>query len=156
LCVSILTQVGIWTLIFATFVGVERFTFKKLFGVLASFAGIILTSSVDISGSNDANRGTFPHKSSTQIAVGDVLALISAVIYGVYATTMKKKIGDESKVNMPLFFGFVGLFGMIVLLPGFPLLHYTGVEKFQLPPTRRVIVVILVSSHKPRLSQILM
>lgn len=136
--------------------GVERFTFKKLFGVLASFAGIILTSSVDISGSNDANRGTFPHKSSTQTAVGDVLALISAVIYGVYATTMKKKIGDESKVNMPLFFGFVGLFGMIVLLPGFPLLHYTGVEKFQLPPTRRVIVVILVSSHKPRLSQILM
>lgn len=130
--------------------GVERFTFKKLLGVLASFAGIILTSSVDISGSNDANRGTFPHKSSAQIAVGDVLALISAVIYGVYATTMKKKIGDESKVNMPLFFGFVGLFGMIVLLPGFPLLHFTGVEKFQLPPTRRVIVVILVSAYKPK------
>jgi len=137
-------------------VGVERFTFKKLLGVLASFAGIILTSSVDISGSNDANRGTFPYKSPAQIAAGDALALFSAVIYGMYATTMKKKIGDESKVNMPLFFGFVGLFGMIVLLPGIPLLHFTGVEKFDLPPSRRVIAIILVSDHGLRFSQLLM
>lgn len=123
---------------------------------MASFAGIILTSSVDISGSNDANRGAFPYKSPAQIAVGDALALISAVLYGVYATTMKKKIGDESRVNMPLFFGFVGLFGTVMLLPGFFLLHFTGVEKFQLPPSRRVIVVILVSAHGLRLSQRLM
>lgn len=136
--------------------GVERFTFRKLLGVIASFAGIILTSSLDISGGNNANRGAFPYKSPAQIAVGDALALISAVIYGVYATTMKKKIGDESRVNMPLFFGFVGFFGTIVLLPGLPLLHFTGVEKFQLPPNRRVIVVVLVSAHEPRLSQVLM
>lgn len=125
--------------------GVERFTFKKLLGVLASFAGIILTSTVDISGDNDQYRGKFPHKSPAQIAVGDTLALLSAVIYGIYATTMKKRIGDESRVNMPLFFGFVGLFGAVVLLPGFPILHFTGIEKFELPPSRHVIVIILVS-----------
>ena len=140
-----LNAVGIWTLVFATCMGVERFTIKKLLGVMASFAGIILTSSVDVSGNNDEHRGRFPHKSPAEIAVGDALALFSAVLYGIYATTMKKRIGDESRVNMPLFFGFVGLFGAVVLLPGFPVLHFTGIEKFELPPSRHVVIIILVS-----------
>lgn len=62
--------------------GVELFTLKKLIGVVASFAGIVLTSTVDISGDNDQNRGSFPHKSPRQISIGDALALLSAVLYG--------------------------------------------------------------------------
>ena len=145
-----MTLIGIWTLVFASFISVERFTFKKLLGVLTSFAGIILTSSADISGSNDEHRGKFPHKSPLQNAVGDALALFSAVLYGVYATMMKKRIGDESKVSMPLFFGFVGLFGTVVLLPGFPILHFTGLERFELPDSRRVVIIILVGTMTPR------
>ncbi|KAL9606819.1 MAG: hypothetical protein Q9179_000027 [Wetmoreana sp. 5 TL-2023] len=125
--------------------GVEKFTLKKLIGVIASFAGVILTSSVDISGENDKNRGSFPHKSPQQVSIGDALALLSAVLYGVYTTVMKKKIGDEARVDMPLFFGFVGLFNMLMLLPGFPILHFTGIEPFALPSTRRIWTIILVS-----------
>ena len=120
--------------------------------MLASFAGIILTSSIDISGDHDDHRGSFPHKSSRQIAIGDALALASAVLYGLYTTNMKKKLGDESRVNMPLFFGFVGLFGVIILLPGFPLLHFTGIETFQLPPSRRVVIIILVGIPQSNVS----
>ena len=126
------------------FLGVEVFSLKKLLGVLASLVGILLISGVDISGDHDKNRGTFPHKSSGQIAIGDALALISALLYGIYATAMKKKLGDESRVNMPLFFGMVGLFNAITLLPAFPLLHYAGIESFELPPTRRVVMIIVV------------
>ncbi|KAI4279294.1 MAG: hypothetical protein LQ337_000325 [Flavoplaca oasis] len=144
---TILTATSsIWTLLIGAIMGVEMFTLKKLLGVIASFAGIVLTSTVDISGESDENRGSFPHKSPRQISIGDALALLSAVLYGVYTIIMKWKVGDEARVNMPLFFGFVGLFNTIFLIPGFPVLHYTGVEPFKLPPTRRIWTIVLVNS----------
>lgn len=136
---------GVWTLIFGALLSVEKFTIKKLIGVLASLAGIMLISSIDITGNQDKNRGSFPHKSHKEIAIGDVLAFTSAVMYGIYTTLMKKRIGDESRVDMPLFFGFVGLFNLITLLPGFFVLHYTGIETFEFPPTRRILAIVLVS-----------
>lgn len=129
---------------FGSLMGVEQFTSKKVIGVLATLAGVILTSSVDLSGENDKNRGSFPHKSQKQIAFGDALAFISAIMYGVYTSVLKKKAGNEERVNMPLFFGFVGIFNMITLLPGLIVLHATGVEKFQFPPTRRILAIVLV------------
>jgi len=105
-----------------------------------------LISSVDISGKTDENRGSFPHKSPTQIAIGDALALGSAILYAFYTILMKKRIGDEARVNMLLFFGFVGFFNTIALWPGFFALHFTGVEVFELPPTRKIWAIVLVSS----------
>ena len=139
-----LIVLGVWTLGFGTLLKVEKFTIRKLIGVLASLAGIILISSIDVSGDQDKNRGSFPHKSHKQIAIGDILALTSAVMYGIYTTVMKKRIGDESRADMFLFFGFVGLFNIITLLPGFFVVHFTGIETFELPPTRRILVIVMV------------
>lgn len=142
---TILTSTSsIWTLVFGAVVGVERFTIKKLVGVLASLAGIVLISSVDLAGDNDDNRGSFPHKSQHQIAIGDAMAFFSALLYGAYAIVMKKRIGNEDRVNMPLFFGLVGLFNCIFLWPGFLILHFTGVEPFELPPTGKILTIVLV------------
>lgn len=144
---TILTSTSsIWTLLIGTIWGVEHFTARKLGGVLVSLAGIILISSVDMSGEADKNRGSFPHKTMKEIAVGDAMAFLSAVLYGLYAVVMKKRIGDESRVNMPLFFGLVGLFNMVIMWPGFFILHFTGIEEFQLPPGGRVVTIILVST----------
>ncbi len=127
--VTILTSTSsIWTLIFCALTRVEGFTVRKLVGVLASLLGVVLISSVDLSGVNDENRGNFPHKSTAQIAVGDAMAFFSAIIYGVYVTVMKRKVGNEERVNMPLFFGLVGLFNVLLLWPVFFVLHYTGIE----------------------------
>jgi solute carrier family 35, member F5 len=142
---TILTSTSsIWTLIFGALLRVERFSLKKLVGVLASLAGIILISSVDLSGDNDDNRGSFPHKSQRQIAIGDSMAFFSAVMYGVYTVVMKKRIGNEDRVNMPLFFGLVGLFNVIFLWPGFLVLHFTGIETFELPRTGRIWIIVIV------------
>lgn len=152
---TILTSSGsIWTLIFGALLSVEKFTVKKLIGVLASLAGIILISSIDLTGNQDNNRGSFPHKSHKEIAVGDVLAFTSAVMYGLYSTLMKKRIGDESKVDMPMFFGFVGLFNFITLLPGFFILHFSGIETFELPPTRRILAIVLINSATSLISDL--
>ncbi|KAL8793935.1 MAG: hypothetical protein Q9195_003448 [Heterodermia aff. obscurata] len=137
---------SIWTLVFGALLRVEVFSFKKLLGVIASFVGILLISGVDISGDHDKDRGSFPHKSPGSIAVGDALALTSAILYGIYATIMKKGLVDEGRVNMSLFFGFVGFFNVITMLPGFPILHFIGIERFRLPPTKRVVMIILINS----------
>jgi solute carrier family 35 protein F5 len=145
---TILTSTSsIWTLIFGAIVKVEHFSIKKLIGVIASLAGIILISSVDLSGKdNDENRGNFPHKSQGQIALGDAMAFGSAIMYGVYTVVMKKRIGNEDRVNMPLFFGLVGLFNVIFLWPGFLILHFTSVERFEFPPTGKIWTIVLVCS----------
>lgn len=142
---TILTSTSsIFTLLLGCLVGVEIFTLRKLLGVLASLLGVVLISSVDLFGNNDNGRGLFPHKSARQVALGDAMALLSAVLYGIYAVLMKKRIGDERRISMPVFFGLVGLFNVLLLWPGFLILHFTGVEPFELPPTSRVTTIILV------------
>ncbi|KAF7909573.1 uncharacterized protein EAF01_003291 [Botrytis porri] len=145
---TILTSTSsIFTLLFGALVRVESFSVRKLLGVLASFVGIILISSVDLgSTDNDSNRGNFPHKSQAQIAIGDIMAFGSAVMYGLYAVVMKKRCGNEDRVDMPLFFGLVGFFNVVFLWPGFFILHFSGIETFELPPTGKIWLIVLLNS----------
>lgn len=146
--VTILTSTSsVWTLVFCAVMQIERFSVRKLVGVLASLSGIVLISMVDLSGAdNDDDRGNFPHKSQRQIAVGDAMALISAVVYGLYIVVMKQRVGNEDRVNMPLFFGLVGLFNIALLWPLFFVLHWTGIEPFEMPPTGKVWGIIMLNS----------
>lgn len=154
---TILTSTSsVFTLLFGALFRVERFTLKKLAAVLASLAGIALISSIDLSGrdNDSAHRGDFPEKSAWEMAVGDGLAFLSAVMYGIYAVFMKARIGDESRVDMPLFFGLVGLINVLLLWPGFVILHVTGIETFALPPGGRVTAIIIANSLSSLVSDI--
>jgi solute carrier family 35 protein F5 len=137
---------SIWTLLLGSIMRVERFTLLKFLGVLASLGGVALISMVDVSGDTDENRGSFPHKTPKELAIGDVMAFVSAVLYGFYTVFMKARIGDETRVNMPLFFGLVGLANVLLLWPGFIILHLTGIEPFELPPTSRILNIVLINS----------
>lgn len=144
--VTILTSTSsVWTLVFCAVMRVETFSVRKLVGVLASLAGVVLISTVDLSGRSDEDRGNFPHKSQSSIAIGDGMAFFSSIVYGLYVTVMKRRVGDEEKVNMPLFFGLVGMFNLVLLWPGFFILHWTGLEPFGWPPTGKVWAIIMVS-----------
>lgn len=153
---TILTSTsGVWTLIFGALIRVERFTLRKALGVLASLIGVILISRVDLSSSSpstpddavtpsDGGNDPYSSKTPAEIALGDAMAALSAIVYGVYTIVMKKQVGDESRVNMQLFFGLVGLFNVFLLWPGFILLHVLDIEKFSLPTENRIWVIILV------------
>lgn len=136
-------------MVFGAAIGVEKFTGRKFLGVIASLIGIILISRVDLASDSgdaaaaDESNGSFPHKSSTEIAIGDAMAAFSSILYGLYTIVMKKQVGDESKVNMPLFFGLVGFFNVIIMWPGFFILHWTGVETFSMPPTQHIWTIVL-------------
>ncbi|KAJ5952168.1 uncharacterized protein N7479_010581 [Penicillium vulpinum] len=145
---TILTSTsGVWTMVFGALLRVEQFTLRKFMAVMASLIGIILISRVDLSTDTgegaDGSEGSFPHKSAGEIALGDAMAAFSAILYGLYTVVMKKQVGDESRVNMPLFFGLVGFFNIILLWPGFFIMHWTGMEPFSLPETSRVWLIIL-------------
>lgn len=77
--------------------------------------------------------------------LGDSLALLSALFYAVYVILLKVRIRSESRIDMQLFFGFVGLFNIIGCWPIGVLLHLTGVEKLELPTASRVVVGLLVN-----------
>ncbi|EME85044.1 uncharacterized protein MYCFIDRAFT_124190, partial [Pseudocercospora fijiensis CIRAD86] len=146
---TILTSTSsVFTLIFGAIFKVEKFTIRKLLGVLSSLAGIAIISSLDLSGnsSDDKHRGDFPEKSLREIAIGDCLAFLSAVMYGLYAVFMKKRISDETRVDMPVFFGFVGLINVLILWPGLFVFHWLGIETLEAPPTWRVTLIILCNS----------
>ncbi|KAH9904792.1 hypothetical protein F4778DRAFT_730788 [Xylariomycetidae sp. FL2044] len=154
--VTILTSTSsVWTLVFCALVRIEPFSARKLAGVLASLAGIVLISTVDLAGAdNDDDRGNFPHKTQAQIAIGDAMAFFSAVVYGVYVVVMKTRVGNEDRVNMPLFFGLVGCFNIVFLWPLFPILHYTGIEPFELPPSGKIWSIIMLNSISSFISDI--
>lgn len=146
---TILTSTSsVFTLIFGAIFKVEKFTMSKLIAVGASLSGIILISLIDLSGknNNEKHRGDFPEKTNHEIAVGDLLAFLSAVMYGLYAVFMKKRISDETRVDMPVFFGLVGLINVLILWPGLVILHYTGIETFEMPPTGTVTLIIICNS----------
>jgi solute carrier family 35, member F5 len=158
--VTILTSTSsFWTLLIGAFTGTEKFTWRKLCGVLGSFVGIILISRVDLGGARATDApsrlrlkwrrdDTFPDKSPSELALGDALALFSAILYGIYTITLKKATlrALPRSLNMPLFFGLVGVFNFILLSPLFPILHYTGLERFKLPPTGRIWTILLFNS----------
>ena len=134
-----------WTLLLGALLGAETFTSKKLCGVLISLLGVSIISRLDFTGETDKNRGSFPHKSAVEVAMGDILSLGSAILYGVYSVLIKKRIRDESRIDVLLFLGFVGAINTFLLWPGMILLHVFGVESFELPPSPRVWTIIIVS-----------
>ena len=68
--------------------------------------------------------------------VGDILAVLSAMIYSIYVVGIAVKIGDENKINLFLWFGFFGIVGLFVLWPGLFVLDAAGLETFEMPSPR--------------------
>ena len=164
---TILTSTSsVWTLLIGAVTRTEKFTWRKLAGVLASLGGIALISKIDMGNASDASSSTdsdtaerslhlliravkeFPDKTARELALGDALALLSAVLYGVYTVMLKQTTLSAAplELNMPLFFGLVGAWNFILLLPLFPVLHWIGIETFELPPTSRIWWILVLNS----------
>ena len=58
---------------------------------------------------------------------GAAWALISAMSYSVYLVLLKRMAGDN--LNLPMFFGFVGMFIMLMFWPGLGILSRNELSK---------------------------
>jgi len=146
---------GFFTLIIGRVFHVDHFTFSKIGAVAISFTGVILVS---LSDTSDAPPDAPSRPSSTSgrpqlvdmqggrySLLGDCLALLSALVYAVYVILLKVRIRSESRIDMQLFFGFVGLFNILACWPIGVILHFVGVERFEPPSSGRVVAGLLVN-----------
>ena len=77
--------------------------------------------------------------------LGDALALTSALFGAIWVIIMKVRIKDESRLDMQLFFGLVGLCNLLLFWPIGLLLHLTGAESFGLPRTKQDLYAIIIN-----------
>ncbi|KAH7883694.1 hypothetical protein F5I97DRAFT_1894873 [Phlebopus sp. FC_14] len=137
---------GIFTLGVGRIFRVESLTLIKLCAVLTSFGGVVLVSLSDSSSSQVPVGSSFNTEAINLLPViGDILALFSALFYAIYLIFLKVQIKEESRIDMQLFFGFVGLFNILLLWPAGILLHLFGVEKLEFPSTNAAVLAILVN-----------
>ena len=78
-----------------------------------------------------------------------MLALTSALFYALYVILLKVRIKSESRVDMQLFFGFVGLFNVLTCWPIAIVLHFVGAEVFEPPSSKSVWTAVLINVGGP-------
>lgn len=104
----------------------EKFTWVKLISVLLCMGGTIIVSL------GDSETGL--SAIATNPLLGDIFALVSAALYAVYITLIRKNIPDDDgksgQVSMAQFLGFLGLFNLLIFLPVALILNFTKLEPF--------------------------
>lgn len=135
-----------FTLIVGAFYMIEKINRNKVFGIILSFAGVIIVSKID-----SADESVPDGQSSLLSVWGNVLALVGAFIYGVYTILLKHKIAKpntskERILNTHLFFGFVGLYCLLLLWPAILVLHFIGAETFELPGSTHVLLILAINA----------
>uniref|UniRef100_A0A5S6Q8A9 Solute carrier family 35 member F5 n=1 Tax=Trichuris muris TaxID=70415 RepID=A0A5S6Q8A9_TRIMR len=110
----------------------EKFNFSKLFSVALTIVGVYIVSSVD--------QTSFEVKSP----FGIVWSLVGSFGYAVYAVMLRYKVDPGDRLEMPMFFGFVGLNCMIFLWPFLFLLNLVGLESlYPLPDSTQWLYILL-------------
>ncbi|TKY88125.1 hypothetical protein EX895_002835 [Sporisorium graminicola] len=165
---------GFFTLALGAALGVDRFTLPRLGAVCISALGVAAVTFADrdtatstISAAADTGavvlNGLRKRSSSSEpmlkpmlmaaaaagkppnAPLGDMLALLSAFLYSLYVMLLKTRIGSEDRISMPLMFGIVGAINILCLWPMLPLLHFSGIESFSLPPSPQIWAGVVVN-----------
>jgi solute carrier family 35, member F5 len=104
-----------------------------------------------VSFSDSSNSGLLnpqsnpPSQRASSPIIGDALALLSAIFYAIYVILLKVRIRSTSRIDMQLFFGFVGLFSILTCWPIGVLLHLMKFERFEIPSSRKTITTLLIN-----------
>lgn len=107
----------------------DRFSISKLAAVVLSVGGAIIVSMSEIN--------------EPQNTRGIVLSLLSAFFYACYLVLVKRKNDTDEKIDIVEFFGFVGLWNILLLWPLFLVLNFTQLEPFEMPNKRQFLILFL-------------
>ncbi|KAF5741258.1 hypothetical protein HS088_TW10G00254 [Tripterygium wilfordii] len=116
----------------------EKFTWVKLISVLLCMAGTIIVSLGDSETSLSAI--------ASSPLLGDILALVSAGLYAVYITLIRKKLPDDDgkkgNASMAQFLGFLGLFNLLIFLPVVLILNFSKLEPLSALTWKQVGLIV--------------
>ena len=121
------TTSGLLTLILSIFLLKEAPDLVKFAAAALSLGGVACIALSDENSGEDT-------------LIGDFLALGGAAAYAIYSVLLKKLAND---VDMVLFFGFVGVINIVMFLPGFLIVNYSGLEPFAWPDPLALLCLIL-------------
>ncbi|KAH8350142.1 hypothetical protein KR067_002760 [Drosophila pandora] len=107
----------------------DKLTITKVIAVAMNIGGVVAITMNDLH--------------DTKMTRGVLLALFSAFFYAAYLVFVKRKSDTEEKVDIPLFFGFVGLWNLLLLWPIFFILHFTKIETFEVPSQGQFALLFL-------------
>uniref|UniRef100_A0A1Q3F5J7 Solute carrier family 35 member F5 n=1 Tax=Culex tarsalis TaxID=7177 RepID=A0A1Q3F5J7_CULTA len=107
----------------------DKLTVSKIFAVLLSISGAVMVSLSEIN--------------EPKMSRGIVLAIMSAFFYASYLVLVKRKSDTEEKINIPLFFGFVGMWNLLLLWPLLFVLNFSQLEVFELPSRKQFLVLFI-------------
>lgn len=120
----------------------DKFTLTKLVSVLACIAGVFL-----VVFSKDPELGDF------QLSI--IWGMSSSIFYAIYLVMLRRKVDNEDKLDIPMFFGFVGLFNFILIWPGIFVLHYSSYETFEFPSWKVWVYLVMNGLFGTVLSEVL-
>ncbi|KAE9463782.1 hypothetical protein C3L33_04318, partial [Rhododendron williamsianum] len=116
----------------------EKFTWVKLVSVILCMAGTVIV------GLGDSETGLSATASNPLL--GDILALVSAALYAVYITLIRRKLPDDDGksgiVSMAQFLGYLGLFNLLIFLPVALILNFTKLEPFKVLTWKQVGLLV--------------
>lgn len=120
----------------------DKFTLSKLVAVLVSLSGVVMVSMSDL-------------KLEDKVPTGALWGLASAMLYAFYLVLVRRKVNHEDRMDIPMFFGFVGFICALSLWPGFFILHYSKQEVFELPNKMQWLFILINGLIGTVLSEIL-
>jgi solute carrier family 35, member F5 len=109
---------SLWTLLLSALFAREKLTWRKAVGVALCVAGGTVVGLVDTS---DRSSSSSNSSSSSRSLLGDLLAVASAALYGVYSTLLAVHVPDDTSMAMPLLFGYLGIITAAACAPLFAL-----------------------------------
>jgi solute carrier family 35, member F5 len=107
----------------------DRFTISKLLAVVLSVGGTAIVTLTEIS--------------EPQNSRGILLSLFSAFFYACYLVLVKRKNDTDEKIDIIEFFGFVGLWNILLLWPLFLILNFSQLESFELPNRKQFLILFI-------------
>jgi solute carrier family 35 protein F5 len=116
----------------------DRITLTKIIVVLVSGGGAVLVGVSQVSGNEITNGGGF-------LGLAICYSTVGAFLYASYLTLLKKIVRDTDRLEIPMFFGFVGLFNIFLLFPLLVIWNYTQLETFEWPPNSQVWTLLIVN-----------
>ncbi|KAF3435996.1 hypothetical protein FNV43_RR23088 [Rhamnella rubrinervis] len=115
----------------------EKFTWVKLISVLLCMGGTIIVSLGDSQSLSSV---------ASNPLLGDVFALLSAGLYAVYITLIRKKLFDDDEKSghpsMAQFLGFLGLSNLLIFLPVALVLNFTKLEPFYMLTWKQISLIV--------------
>ncbi|KAL0027142.1 hypothetical protein WJX79_010145 [Trebouxia sp. C0005] len=97
-----------------------NYTFVKLGSIMVCIAGVVLVTLGDSS-----------HSEGRQSFVGDMLCLLSSLLYASYTIAIRQMLPNDEYADVTTFFGFIGLLNLVFMAPVLMILWLTSVVQLQ-------------------------